>query len=73
MNIGDSTRKSFRYIPSSKLYVSAIAKKMILDLAFVLYVFLVFISKSPLCTKSVETKKWQYRATDSVLLQTKAI
>lgn len=29
--------------------------------------------KSPLCTKSVETKKWQYRAKHSVLPQTKAI
>ena len=44
VNIGDSTRKSFRYTPSSRLYVSAIAKKMILDLVLVLDVFVVFIS-----------------------------
>ena len=33
----------------------------------------IFISKSPLCIKFIETKKWQYRATNSVLPQTKAI
>ena len=36
VNIGDNTRKSFRYKPSSRLYVSAIAKKMILDFVLVL-------------------------------------
>ena len=45
---------------------------MILDLVLVLGAFLVFISKSPLCTKFFETKKWQYRAKHPVLPQTKA-
>ena len=46
-------------------------KKIILDV-LVLDAFLVFISKSPLFTKFIETKKWQYRAKYSVLPQTKA-
>ena len=44
---------------------------MIPDLVLVLDAFLVFISKSPLCTKLIETKKRRYRATNSVLPQTK--
>jgi len=55
------------------LYVSAITKKTPLDFVLVLDAFLVFISKSPLCKKFIETKKWQYRATNSVLPQIKAI
>ena len=51
ISIGESTKKSFRYKPSNRLYVSTIAKKMILNLVLVLDVFVVFISKSPLCTK----------------------
>lgn len=38
----------------------------------IILVFVFFISKSPLCKKSLETKKWQYRAEYSVLPQTKA-
>ena len=45
-------------------------KKISLDI-LVLGAFLVFISKSPLCAKFIETKKWQYRATNAVLPQTK--
>lgn len=58
---------------TSTVYVSAIAKKMILDLVLVLDVFLVFISKSPFVYEFIETKKWQYGAKHSVLPQTKAI
>ena len=39
----------------------------------VLDVFVIFISILLLCTKFIETKKWQYRAINSVLPQTKAI
>ena len=37
--MGDNMKKSFRYKASSRLYVSAIAKKMILDLVLVLDAF----------------------------------
>ena len=52
-SIGERTKKSFRYKPSKRLYVSAIAKKMILDLVLVLDVFVVFISNLLLCTKNL--------------------
>ena len=45
---------------------------MILDLVLVLDVFVVFISNLLYVRKFIETKKWQYRATNSALPQTKA-
>ena len=47
--------------------------KKISIVVLVLDAFLLFISNLLFCTKSIETKKWQYRATNSVLPQTKAI
>ncbi|MBQ8794525.1 MAG: hypothetical protein IJZ63_07295, partial [Clostridia bacterium] len=45
---------------------------MILDFVLVLGAFLVFISNLLYVRKFTETKKWQYKATNSVLPQTKA-
>ena len=62
--MGERTRKSLKQNPNIKLYVSAIAKNIIL-------VFVVFISILLLCEKFIEKKKWQYRANHPVLPQKK--